>query len=333
MFVTFFAGGLIGYGLRLEGMVVGVATAALLVSKRRLHGIAHHISDEEVMAAVQFITLAFILFPLTASITQPLDAYGLVGPKRVFDPYNILLIVVFVSAISFASFVAMRSVGARRGVEVSGLLGGLVSSEATTASLAVQARQDEFLERPAVVGALLSTSTGAVRNLAIAAFVDLSLGTARIMLPAVAVMALAGLALALLRERRVGDVPVARATIGNPFALGPAVRFAIIFALVSALAYAARVALGSWGVYASLLGALVSGGAVVASVGSLAALGQAEPTTAGIVCALACIIGAANKLLILRATNTSMYKHSAAAYAFITLLGALALGATVLASR
>ncbi|MCA1814320.1 MAG: MgtC/SapB family protein, partial [Halobacteriales archaeon] len=36
MFVTFFAGGLIGYGLRLEGMVVGVATAALLVSKRRL---------------------------------------------------------------------------------------------------------------------------------------------------------------------------------------------------------------------------------------------------------------------------------------------------------
>jgi hypothetical protein len=74
----------------------------------------------------------------------------------------------------------------------------------------------------------------------------------------------------------------------------------------------------------------VSGGAVVASAGALAATGAVDPLTAGTVAALACIIGAANKLLILRATNMSMFRHSALDYALIALVGAGALGLTVL---
>jgi uncharacterized membrane protein (DUF4010 family) len=331
MFVTFLAGVLVGFDMRIEGMVVGVATAALLVSKRRLHGIAHHITDEEVMSAVQFITIAFILFPLTASLARPLDPWGLVGPKAPIDPYGVLLIVVFVSGISFASFLAMRSVGARRGVEVSGLLGGLVNSEATTASLAAQAAQEPGLERPAIVGALLSTSTMFVRNLAIAAFVDLSLATARFMLVPIIAMALTGAAAAVLRERSMGPHAQAQVRLSNPFAIGPALKFAVVFTLISALAYAARAALGPWGVYASLAGALVSGGAVVASVGTLAATGTIPAVTAGKVAVLACVIGAANKLLILRTTNRGMYRRSAAAYAFIAVVGAAALGLAVAA--
>ncbi|HEV8361752.1 MAG TPA: MgtC/SapB family protein [Candidatus Thermoplasmatota archaeon] len=332
MFVTFLAGALIGFNLRLEGMMVGVATAALLVSKKRLHGIAHHITDEEVMSAVQFITIAFILFPLTASLTAALPGtYGLVGPGLVVDPYWILLIVVFVSALSFVSFLAMRSVGPRRGIEVSGLLGGLVNSEATAATLATQAKEDEALEKPAIVGTLLATGTMFARNLAIAAFVSLSF--ARFMAPALALMAIATLAIALLRERSLRDAPTPSLRLGNPFAIVPALKFALIFLAINVLALGARQMLGPWGVYASLAGAFVSGGAVVASVGTLAARGSLDLFTAGVVGVLACIIGAFNKLIILRATNAGMYKRSAFAYAAVGAVGIVALLVTTLALR
>jgi uncharacterized membrane protein (DUF4010 family) len=330
MFVTFLAGALIGYNLRIEGMVVGVATAALLVSKKRLHGIAHHLTDEEVMSAVQFITLAFILFPLTASLRQPLDPYGLVGPGGPLSPYGILLVVVFVSALSFVSFLAMRVVGARRGVEVSGLLGGLVNSEATATSLALQARDEPALERPAIVGTLLSTGTSFARNLAIAAFVDPTLGVARLMALPLALMAAVTLAIATLRERRLRDAPEPAVRLGNPFAIAPALKFAGVYAAVSLLAYAATRFLGPFGVYATVLGAFVSGGAVIASVGTLAATGALPLATAGKVCVLASVIGAFNKALILRAVNRGMYQRSAFAYAVVTVVGLAGLAAAAL---
>lgn len=328
MFITFLAGALIGFGLRIEGMVVGVATAALLVSKKRLHGIAHNLTDEEVMSAVQFITIAFILFPLTAGLTVGFDPWGLTGPGGPLFPYGVLLIVVFVSTISFVSFLAMRTIGARRGVEVSGLLGGLVNSEATAAGLAAQARVDEALVSPAMVGTLLATGTMFVRNLAIAAFVDPSLRLAAFMAPALALMAVATGGIVLLRERTMEAHPSPPVRLGNPFAIGPAVKFAALFVLVSLLAFAARAALGPLGVYATLVGAFVSGGAVVASVGALAVAGAVRPFDAGIVAVLACIIGAFNKLLILRATNQEMYRRSAFAYAVVTVVGAAGLAAT-----
>lgn len=325
MFITFLAGALIGHGLRIEGMVIGVATAALLVSKKRLHGIAHHLTDEEVMSAVQFITIAFILFPLTAGLTTALDPWGLTAPGGPLSPYGVLLIVVFVSGLSFASFLAMRTIGASRGVEVSGLLGGLVNSEATAASLAAQARDDGRLERAAIVGTLLATGTMFVRNLAIAAFVDPSLQLARVMVLPVAAMALVTLGIAVLRERRLDHAAVPRATIGNPFAIAPALKFAVLFVLVSLLAHIAQGLLGPWGVYATLVGAFISGGAVVASVGALAVSGSVPLFDAGVVAALACVIGAFNKLLILRATHQGMFERSALAYVVVGAVGVLGL--------
>jgi len=330
MVVTFLAGALIGFNLRIEGLIVGVATASLLVSKGRLHSIAHHLSDEEVMSAVQFITIAFVLFPLTLSLTHPLDPWGLIGPGRVADPYNVLLIVVFVSSISFASFLAMRNLGPRTGVEVSGLLGGLVNSEATTVSLASNARAQPSLEQVALVGALLATLTMFVRNLVIAAFVDLSLGVARLMLLPIALMVVGSAAASLWQERRARHEGHPTLDIKNPFAIGPAFKFGVLFLAISVLAWAARQVLGPWGVYASLAGALVSGGAVVASVGTLAATGSVDAVTAGRVAVLACVVGALNKVVILRATNSAMYRRSATAFIAVGALGLVGLVVTAL---
>lgn len=328
MIVTFILGLLVGFGYTGEAIVVGVATTFLLLTKDRLHAFAEVLTEDEMMGALQFITVAFILFPIVARLESPVLGQEWIGRGKLVDPYLTLLVVIFVSAISFASFLAMRFVGARRGVMLSGLLGGLVSSEATAVSLAEHARESRDLVRPAVTGAVLATTSMFVRNLAIAAFADPTLRVARLMLPVLAPMALASGGYALWRWRVARKEPrqEARAPrVKNPFAVTPAVRFAAYFVAITLLATFASRALGPVGVYATALGGFVSAGAVIASVVSLYAAGTVSFEVATITSVLACVIAVANKVVILRFANAEVFEKSVRPFTVIALVGLAAL--------
>lgn len=334
MIVTFLLGLLVGFGYTTEAIVVGVATTFLLLTKERLHAFAEVLTEEEMMGALQFITVAFILFPIVSRLESPVLGQDWIGRGELVDPFLTLLVVIFVSAISFASFLAMRFVGARRGVMLSGLLGGLVSSEATVVSLAEHARESPDLVRPAVTGAILATSSMFARNLAIAAFADPTLRVARTMLVVLLPMALvtAGYSLWRWRVARLAPKGEARAPrVKNPFAVTPALRFAAYFVAITVLATFASRALGPVGVYATALGGFVSAGAVIASVVSLYAAGTVSFEVATITGALACVIAVANKLVILRWANHAVFEKARAPFAVVTLLGLAALAGLVLA--
>src|SRR6185503_17235122 len=72
-------------------------------------------------------------------------------------------VVVLVCGLSFAAFVAMRAWGATRGLYVSGLLGGLVSSTAATVSFATRSRETEEHQRSFAVAAGLASLVMVVR--------------------------------------------------------------------------------------------------------------------------------------------------------------------------
>lgn len=326
MVITFFLGVLVGYGYLIEATAVGVAATALLVTKERLHRFANILEDTELLSALQFVTLLFILLPLTR--TMPSEIYGQrwLGRGALVDPYVILLVVVFVSAISFASLVAMRQVGPRRGLAVSGTLGGLVNSEATTASLAQRARDHPELLRPALMGAILASTTMLVRNLAIAGFADPSLTLMKLLAPLLVPIAIVGGWYAWrLRGRPVEAVPPVR--VGNPFAVGPALRFALIFAAVSLVASLARDHLGEWGVYVAALGGFVSAGAVIASMAGLLTIGALPVELALRVCVLATGASLAGKLVIIRAVDRDMLRPATAPFAAMTAAALVAVAA------
>lgn len=333
MVVTFLVGVLVATGFRQEAVGVAVVTTVLLLTKHRLHRFAEVLDQEEIMSALQFITVAFILFPFAARLEGPVPGTrGLVGPGALFDPYKTLLLVVFVSTLSFASFLAMRVAGPHRGVEVSGLLGGLVNSEATAASLATTARGRSDLTASAVVGAFLATTTMFVRNIAIAAFADPSLRVAILMTPALGLMTIGGgvvLRRRWSRDRPADDEPV---EVDSPFAVGPALRFAFLFAFLWAAARLAQTYLGTLGVLATALGGFVSAGAAVASVAGLYASGTVDIplAVAAQTAILATVIGAFNKLLVLRATNKEVYDSAKVPFAALTLVGVAGLLGTVL---
>lgn len=316
--VTFLLGAVIAYGHTFEAVVVGVVVTFLLLTKQRLHRFAQVLDDDEILSALQFITILFILLPLTATLEK--GTYGLdwLGRGALVDPFAILLVVVFVSSISFASLLVMRRLGPGRGMEFAGFLGGLVNSEATTAALAQRSRETPALLGPAVAGAVLASTTMVFRNLAIAGFADPSLRLFLGLLPFVAPVAIVGLFAAYrARAARVPEAPALR--VKNPFAILPALRFAIVYAAVALFVALARTFLGDAGVYVASIGGLVSAGAVVASLASLAASGTIAFEPALRTCVLAVAASVLAKLFILRAIDRAAYDRARSAFVLMTL--------------
>ncbi|MFN0133409.1 MAG: MgtC/SapB family protein [Phycisphaerales bacterium] len=111
---------------------LGVAVAALLHSKGRLHGLAARVGEADIRAILLFAAIAFVILPVL-----PDKGYG---PYAALNPRQIWQVVVLVSGISLAGYVALKLLGARAGALLAGVLGGLVSSTATTAAAARRVR-------------------------------------------------------------------------------------------------------------------------------------------------------------------------------------------------
>lgn len=327
--ITFLLGLAIGYGYVFEAVTIGVVTTALLVTKKRLHRFATILDESEILSALQFITLVFILLPLTATWSGDELPLSWVGRHKLVDPYVILMVSVFVAGMSFASLVAMRKIGPHRGLQFSGLMGGLVNSEATTAGLAQRARDDRTLVAAAVAGSLLASTSMLARNFAIAAFADTSLTLAFAVAPYLLVIVVVGGVLAYrARVDDRGDTNAVR--VKNPFAVVPALRFAAYFAGVSIVVTLLTQTLGEGGVYFAALGGFVSAGAVIASIGSLVAQG-AVPLGLGVRTALlATAASVGGKLIILRYVDIETYRRAMPSYVVMTVVTVIAAGASFL---
>ena len=117
---TFLLGALAGAGELVVAGACGVAVAVLLVAKPKLEAFSRALTPEELTAALELAVITVIVLPL-------LPNRGF-GPWQVWNPREIWMVVVLVTALSFVGFVAMRLLGERRGMAVTGAVGGLVSS-------------------------------------------------------------------------------------------------------------------------------------------------------------------------------------------------------------
>lgn len=332
LFVTYLIGALIGLDFLLEGVVAGIAVTVLLFTKERLHRLAEVMTKREMAGALQFVVIAFILFPIVSGLEPPLFGQDWIGRGAVLDPYFALVIVIFVSALSFASFLVMRFLGAAQGLAVSALLGGLVNSEATAGSLAGIARDRNELAASAVDGITLTNATMLLRNLVIAAIVDPSLHFARLIAPALVVMFIVQTAFYLVRRDRTRPLDDVAIRLRNPFALGPALRFGGVFlVLYGVTILIQRTGFGGENtILITALGGLVSSASVVAIVGFSAVQGELSLSIAVITAVLATLISTLNKLLLVRAVHRPLVPPLAIRMLIPAVVGSIVLALTLL---
>lgn len=127
---------------------VGVVVATLLALRNRLHRLSRDLLTEgEVRDLLLLAGAALVVWPLLPDRT--------VDPWGVLNPSSVWRFVVLVLAVGAAGHVALRVVGARRGLPVAGFLAGFASSTAATAGFGQQGRADPSLARPAASATLL----------------------------------------------------------------------------------------------------------------------------------------------------------------------------------
>ncbi|MGW1679649.1 MgtC/SapB family protein [Saccharopolyspora sp. NPDC002376] len=134
---------------------IAVGVVALLAAKRPLHRFATRlISDQDIGDAIRLFVVAFVIYPLLPD--QPLGPYGALNPSRIW------LLVIAITVIGWAGYVAVRELGERHGLLVVGFLGGFVSASATTVVLA---RRTDRGVRTAVLPAVLAASVATLVQL------------------------------------------------------------------------------------------------------------------------------------------------------------------------
>jgi uncharacterized membrane protein (DUF4010 family) len=126
--VMFAVGALLPTGRIAEAIAIGGGVALLLHWKQPLHGFVERIGEAEIRAVFRLVLIALVILPLL-----PDRSYG---PYEVLNPFRIWLMVVLIVGISLGGVLISRYVGVRTGSVLSGLLGGMISSTATTASYA-----------------------------------------------------------------------------------------------------------------------------------------------------------------------------------------------------
>jgi uncharacterized membrane protein (DUF4010 family) len=227
-------------GEMLIAVAVGAGVAVLLQFKPELHGIAARLGDEDLRAIMQFALITCIVLPVL-----PKKAYG---PYAVFNPFQIWLMVVLIVGISLGGYIVYKFFGARAGTLVSGILGGLISSTATTASYArrnVVAPENSPLDALVIVIASSMVYARVLTEIAVVAPGFLPHAAAPI-----GVMALVSIASAFVWTWRSGHRTTELPEQGNPTRLGSAVLFGGVYALLLFALAVVKDQLGSGGLYA-----------------------------------------------------------------------------------
>lgn len=133
--LIYLVGAYLVHGDRIVAIAVGAGTAVLLQFKPELHGLAARLGDEDLRAIMTFVLITCVVLPVLPNTT-----YDLAVPLNVLNPFEIWMMVVLMVGITLGSYLLYKFLGRDTGLLLGGLLGGAISSTATTMSHARRTR-------------------------------------------------------------------------------------------------------------------------------------------------------------------------------------------------
>jgi uncharacterized membrane protein (DUF4010 family) len=276
------------FGPTVIAFAVTGGVALLLYAKQLLHRFVQSLGEKDVHAIMQFLLLACVILPIL-----PDEGFG---PYKVLNPRNIWMVIVLVSGIGLGGYIAYKLFGERAGTMLGGILGGMISSTATTVSFARRAREgDRYVARSAMTAIMLASSMVFVRL-----FVEISAVAPQHldrMGPPLAVIGGLTALLAVLLYTITRSDGQSMPPQQNPTNLKTAFIFGGIYSLVTLGAVAAQDHFGSHGLYvvASISG-LTDMDAITLSSGRAVTNGLMHPDDAWRAIAIALISSMVTKV-------------------------------------
>lgn len=237
--ITFTLGALTVAGHETVAAIVAVVVTILLGLKPVLHSWVARLRQEELYAVYKLLLISVVLLPVL-----PNQSFG---PWQTLNPYEIWWMVVLVAGVSFIGYFAVRIAGPGRGVLLTALSAGLVSSTALTLNFSRIARANSQGQRLLGAGIVFSAASMFLRLLLVVGVIAPSLAM-YLLIPIglMSVMTYAG-GYWLWRGAKRQAIPYI--ALDNPCDLGMALKFGGLLALIMVLSSALREWFGEIGLY------------------------------------------------------------------------------------
>jgi uncharacterized membrane protein (DUF4010 family) len=221
--------------------MLAIGTTILLYLKAELKQLSERMTRRDTDSILQFSVLSLVILPILPNENM--------GPNGAFNPQQIWWMVVLISGMALAGYLALRIVGAKYGAALLGVFGGLASSTATTMMFSRHAASDVCLVPMSAVVILIANVMVMVRLGIVAVAVAPSLlhDIAFIFISGI----IPGLVMIAYRWRSLlhaGDLPLPK--VNNPTELKTALSFGLLYALVLLTATWLQEQVGQSGLFA-----------------------------------------------------------------------------------
>lgn len=307
--ITFSLGVMAVKGFENIAVACAVVTASLLSLKSRLHHWIETLEQQEIHAALKLLLISVVLLPVL-----PNQGYG---PWQALNPYLLWWMVVLIASLSFAGYFAMKLAGAKQGIMLTSMFGGLVSSTALTLYLSRLSREIK-LQRVIAAGVLIAAATMFPRVMIEVAAINPAL--LKIVWLPMSGMMIISYGYAYLLWRKDGDVNNFEYEPKNPFELGSAIRFGLLLASIMLSAMAIRHWFGDTGLYAlSAISGIIDVDAITLSIAKMTTH-ELPLEVGGKAILLAVIVNTAVKMGLVMSLGASLLKKYALAGYLLTVL-------------
>jgi len=260
--MVFVLGSMIYWNFILIAAIVAVIMALFLSLKIQLHQFVEKVTAEDIFAVLKLSIVTIIIFPLL--------------PERSFGPNNIInlrliwMMVIFIALLSFLGYILTKYVGYKKGISVTSIFGGLVSSTALTFSFAKKSKENDSLSSNFGVGALIASTMVFPKVLLEIAVVNSEL--AKLAIVPILIFTVVGILLSVIMWKKIKQIELTGIDLKNPFELKSALYFGLLFGAILLFSNVAQLNFGNRGSYlVSFISGLTNIDAITLTMAQLSA--------------------------------------------------------------
>jgi uncharacterized membrane protein (DUF4010 family) len=222
-------------------LMITVIILVMLSSKVQLMNVIGKITQEEIYALVRFVVVALLIFPFL-----PNENYG---PYQVINPKEIGWVIILTSGLGFLGYVLMRILGATKGILLTGIIGGLVSSTMVTWVFSKKSKEEHALNS-LYTSAILAACTIMVVRVALWVFLFNKALLNGLALPlSILFLTAAGATIYFYVKNKMDNTVETNLPLGKPLELTNAILFGLLYVAILLVISYANDYFGNEGIY------------------------------------------------------------------------------------
>jgi len=284
---------ILGFVVTTEALSIQLtlATAVILVLimslKEEIRSFVKTIKNYELESLIAFAIIALVIFPFLPNISytissipllsQILLTFGIsikqIAHIELINPQGLWRIVMLITGIDIVGYVLERTIGQKKGLLLTSIIGGFISSTSTTLSLAIQSKKSQEINK-LVSAALFSNTASFVQHAILIISLNIALFAKGIYYILSLLFSSIVIGLYFLykgeSEKNFNTAAKKRGRKTHIFSLKPALAFAFLFIFIKFATKLALVYFGNTGfIFSNMFAALTGMDAVTISISEL----------------------------------------------------------------